>query len=111
MAKVYSIQVKADFLVLADDEQEAVTIASVLTDGINSELPGNSIADLYPYLIRRQDEEMRKQCVNYEGHAETVRAATTSEVVLPKCPHGATGEEVCPDCLGVPSDNPDEEIS
>ena len=35
MAKVYSIQVKADFPVLADDERDAMTIASVLTDGIN----------------------------------------------------------------------------
>lgn len=81
MAKVYSIQVKADFLVLADDEQDAMTIASVLTDGINHELPGNCVADLYPYLIRRQDEEMRRQCVNYEGHADTVRAAPTSSEV------------------------------
>lgn len=71
MAKVYSIQVKADFLVLADDERDAMTIASVLTDGINHELPGMCVADLYAYMIRRQDEEMRRQCVNYEGHADT----------------------------------------
>jgi hypothetical protein len=29
---------------------------------------------------------------------------------LPKCPHGATEEEVCPECLGAPSDNPDDEV-
>jgi hypothetical protein len=78
MAKVYSIQVKADFLVLADDEQDAMTIASVLTDGINSELPGNCVSDLYPYLIRRQDEEMRKQCVNYEGHVDQQPSTSNS---------------------------------
>jgi hypothetical protein len=27
------------------------------------------------------------------------------------CPHGATGEEVCPECVGAPSDNPDDEIA
>ena len=79
MAKVYSVQVKADFLVLADDAQDAVAIASVLTDGIDSELPGNCVADLWPYLIPRQDEEMRRQCVNYEGHADNQRAVPTSE--------------------------------
>lgn len=78
MAKVYSIQVTADFLVLADDEQEALTIASVLTDGINSELPGSCVADLYAYLIRNQSDGIRKQCVNYEGHADNNRPSPTS---------------------------------
>lgn len=70
MAKVYSIQVKADFLVLADDDQDALTIAAVLTDGINSELPGDCVADLYAYRIPRQDEEMRRLCANYEGYVD-----------------------------------------
>lgn len=30
---------------------------------------------------------------------------------LPTCPHGATEEEVCPECLGAPSDNPDDELA
>jgi len=78
VAKVYSVQIKADFLVLADDEHDAVAIAAVLTDGIDGELPASCMADLYPYLIRRQDEEMRRQCVNYEGHADNQRAVPTS---------------------------------
>lgn len=78
MAKVYSVRVAADFLILADDEQDARTIASVLTDGINSELPGDSVVDLYPYLIQNQTEGMRRQCVNYEGHADNQTSAVTS---------------------------------
>jgi hypothetical protein len=86
MAKVFSIQVKADFLVLADDEQDAMTIASVLTDGIDSELPASCVADLYPYLIPRQDEDMRKQCVNYEGHADALTSEAAQQV-------SSTGDE------------------
>jgi hypothetical protein len=78
MSKIYAIRISADFLVLGDDEQDAKTIASVLTDGINSELPGSCVADMYAYLIPRQDETMQRECVNYEGHADTQRPSTTS---------------------------------
>lgn len=78
MAKVYSIDVRANFLVLADDEEEAKLIASVLTDGINSELPGDCVADMYAYRIPRQDEDMRRLCANYEGHADNNRPTFTS---------------------------------
>lgn len=70
MAKVYRIRVEADFYVLADDHGDATTIASVLTDGVNSELPGHATANLHAYEILRQDDYMRRQCVNYEGHAD-----------------------------------------
>lgn len=81
MAKVYSVQIKADFLVLADDEQDARLIASVLTDGIDGELPGSCVTDTYAYQIPRQDEDMRRECVNYEGHADNQRAVPTSGAV------------------------------
>jgi len=79
MAKVYRIRVEADFYVLADDHEDATTIASVLTDGVNEELPFNTTANLRAYEILRQDDYMRRQCVNYEGHADTVSADSISE--------------------------------
>lgn len=37
--------------------------------------------------------------------------STQKASTLPTCPHGATEEEVCPECLGAPSDNPDDELA
>ena len=71
VAKVFRIRVEADFYVLADDHVEATTIASVLIDGVNHELPGDTVANLHAYQILRQDAFMRRQCVNYEGHADS----------------------------------------
>jgi hypothetical protein len=78
MAKVYRIRVEADFYVVADDHVDATTIASVLTDGVDEELPFNATSSLHAYEILRQDDYMRRQCVNYEGHAEVVAADSIS---------------------------------
>lgn len=37
-----------------------------------------------------------------------LRARTGFEEIWARCPHGATDEEACPECLGAPSDDPDE---
>jgi hypothetical protein len=41
-----------------------------------------------------------------KGYSETLQEI---ERLLAKCEHGAATEEVCPECLGAPSDNPNEE--
>jgi hypothetical protein len=79
MAKVYSVEIRADFLVLANDEADAKTIASVLTSDVDADLPGSCVSELYAHCIGRQDEGMRRQCVNYEGHADHQRAVYTSQ--------------------------------
>ena len=79
MAEVYRVKVESDFLVLADDHQEAMTIASVLVDGINDELPGEAVAELYAYRIVRQDPLMRRMCVNFEGHADNQSSDAVGE--------------------------------
>lgn len=42
-------------------------------------------------------------CLRY---IELVRACPLR--MATHCPHGATEDEVCPECLGVPSDSPDD---
>jgi hypothetical protein len=33
------------------------------------------------------------------------------DICNPMCKHGARATHLCPECLGVPSDNPDDELS
>jgi len=41
-------------------------------------------------------------------HRELMELKYPGVNTRPACPHGATSEEVCPECLGAPSDNPDD---
>jgi hypothetical protein len=43
------------------------------------------------------------------GHAGI--EAVCREALAGRCPHGATADDVCPECLGAPSDNPDDEAT
>jgi hypothetical protein len=65
----YSITVKVMFGVMADSTEDAESIASSLTDGMEDEIPSRAIVSVDAYLTPNQAPDVQRGAVNFQEPA------------------------------------------
>jgi hypothetical protein len=63
--ELFSVIVKAEMYVLAENKIDAENIAAQLTGTASAEMPGSLVLNAYAYHIPNQSDDLKKRAINF----------------------------------------------